>query len=182
LLATALEEENKVGIAHFVMRTKQYLAAIRPKDGHLVLSTMVYADEINEPDSIPELEELEEVDLSDKELEMARQLIESLGTEFEPEKFHDTYREAVLGLIEKKAAGEEIVMPAAEVDSDKVIDLMAALEASVSAAKQARTRHPTSHDTVAEKPGRKRAAKKSAAKAPAKKTAAKKTAAARKSA
>lgn len=143
LLANAMEEEGKVGIAHFVLRTKQYLAAVRPKDGRLLLSTMVYADEINDPSSIPELDEVRDIELSEKELAMARQLIETLAADFEPEKFHDTYREAVLGLIEQKAEGEEIVTPAASIEPERVVDLMAALEASVAAAKESRSRHPT---------------------------------------
>src|SRR3954452_7926956 len=68
LLARAMEETGKVGIARFVMRTKQYLAAVRPKDGHLVLSTMVYADEINDPVDIPELTDADDVELADREL------------------------------------------------------------------------------------------------------------------
>jgi DNA end-binding protein Ku len=75
---------------------------------------------------------------------MARQLIESLSTDFEPEKFEDTYRNRVLDLIERKAAGEtELVEAPAPVTADKVVDLMAALEASVRDAKEARKRHPT---------------------------------------
>jgi DNA end-binding protein Ku len=146
LLAEAMEQSGKVGIAHFVMRTKQYLAAVRPKDGLLLLSTMVYADEVNAAAEIPELSELEDVEIPDRELDMARQLIDSLSTDFEPDKFEDDYRNAVLDLIERKAAGEEVVAPAAAMEPDKVIDLMAALEASVAAAKQSRGRHPTAHD------------------------------------
>jgi DNA end-binding protein Ku len=146
LLTEAMEQAQKVGIAHFVMRTKQYLAAVRPQNGHLTLSTMVYADEINDPASIPELGDLDGLEVSDRELAMAQQLIDSLSTDFEPEKFHDTYREAVLELIERKAAGEEVVAPAAAAEPDKVVDLMAALEASVAAAKEARKRHPTAAD------------------------------------
>ena len=84
LLQRAMEESGKVGIARFVMRTKQYLAAIRPVDGRLMLSTMVYADELNSPEEIPELDAVADIDVSDKEVAMARQLIESLGAEFEP--------------------------------------------------------------------------------------------------
>ena len=166
LLARAMEETGKVGIARFVMRTKQYLAAIRPQDGRLLLSTMVYADEINDPLEIGELADLEDVDLPDKEVAMAAQLIESLAADFEPDKFHDTYREAVLELIEKKASGEEIIAPAAEEEPAKVVDLMAALEASVAAAKDARKRHPTGRDAEedgAAAPKRARATKKKAA-------------------
>jgi DNA end-binding protein Ku len=160
LLAKAMEDEGKVGIAHFVLRTKQYLAAVRPKDGKLLLSTMVYADEINDPVSIPELADLEDIELDDKELTMARQLIETLAGDFEPEKFHDTYREAVLDLIERKAEGEEIVAPAASAEPEKVIDLMAALENSVKAAKQARKRHPAASNGGAKAAAKKKAAAK----------------------
>lgn len=126
------------------MRTKQYLAAIRPKDGRLLLSTMVYADELVAPEEIPEIGDLGSVELpKQRELEMAQMLIDSLSGEFEPEKFRDMHREAVLELIEKKAAGEEVVTAAAAPDAERVVDLMAALEASVKAAKESRKRHPT---------------------------------------
>jgi DNA end-binding protein Ku len=144
LLAEAMEQSQKVGIARFVMRSKQYLAAVRPKDGKLLLSTMVYADEVNGAEGIPELDALDGVDVSDRELGMAEQLIASLSAPFEPDKFEDTYRNRVLELIERKAAGEtELVQAPQPVSADKVVDLMAALEASVSAAKEARKRHPT---------------------------------------
>jgi DNA end-binding protein Ku len=185
LLTRAMEEEGKVGIAHFVLRTKQYLAAIRPSDGRLLLSTMVYADEINDPVTVPELDDAVDVEISDKELAMATQLVESLSAEFEPERFRDTYREAVLELIDKKAAGEEVVEPVAQAQPEKVVDLMAALEASVAAAKEARTRHPTARevdDEVEEPPARRSRTKKTARKAPAKKAATRKASSRRKSA
>jgi DNA end-binding protein Ku len=143
LLVQAMEESGKVGIAHFVMRTKQYLAAIRAHDGVMVLSTMVYADEVNDPTQIADIEDAISVEISDKELTMAHQLVDSLSAEFDPTKFRDTHREAVVGLIEAKAAGNEIVAPKVEEEQAVVVDLMAALEASVSAAKEARKRHPT---------------------------------------
>jgi DNA end-binding protein Ku len=138
-----MEETGKVGVARFVMRSKQYLCAIRPKDGKLLLSTMVYADEINDASEIKEYEAVEAAELNDKELTMAKQLVESLSADFRPEQFHDTHREKVLDLIERKAAGESglVEVPEPEV-ADKVVDLMAALEASVAAAKAARKRHP----------------------------------------
>lgn len=143
LLTKAMEESGKVGIARFVMRSKQYLCAVRPKDGALVLSTMVYADEVNDPAEIGEIAGLEEVEVSEKELTMARQLIASLSEDFDPERFADTYRERVLDLIEQKASGRtEVVAPPAALTEDKVVDLMAALEASVKEAKEARKRHP----------------------------------------
>jgi DNA end-binding protein Ku len=143
LLAQAMEESGKVAIAKFVMRSKQYLCAVRPKDGTLLMSTMVYADELNDASEIPELDDLHDVTVSQKELDMARQLIHSLSADFEPERFEDTYRQQVLDLIERKAAGHtEIVAPPVAMDEDKVVDLMAALEASVQSAKKARQRHP----------------------------------------
>ncbi len=143
LLVEAMEDAGKVGIARVVMRTKQYLCAVRPVDGKLVMSTMVYADEVNDPATIPELADLADVEVSDKERAMAEQLIESLSDTFDPAKYQDTYRERVLELIERKAAGEEDVVATPEPQEEKVVDLMAALEASVAAAKEARGRHPT---------------------------------------
>jgi DNA end-binding protein Ku len=150
LLAKAMEDAHKVGIATFVMRTKKYLAAVRPKDGKLLLSTMVYADEVVDPQQIPEFDVLDGVELPKKELDMAKALIESLAEPFEPGEFRDDYRDAVLDLIERKASGEEIVAAPALPSADKVVDLMAALEASVAAAKKARTRHPTARDEADE--------------------------------
>jgi DNA end-binding protein Ku len=144
LLAEAMERSQKVGIARFVMRSKQYLAAIRPKDGKLLLSTMVYADEVNPAEEIGELESVDNVKVNDKEVAMAEQLIESLSAEFDPSRFEDTHRNRVLDLIEAKASGATEIFTAPEpVAADKVIDLMAALEASVAAAKESRQRHPT---------------------------------------
>jgi DNA end-binding protein Ku len=144
LLAKAMEEQGKVALARFVMRTKQYLAAVRAKEGMLLLSTMVYPDEVVPPEQLPELESVDSVKVNDKEVAMAAQLIDSLSAEFEPERFKDTYREQVLDLIERKAAGEEIVVEDAPApDATSVVDLMAALEASVAEAREARKRHPT---------------------------------------
>ena len=175
LLVTAMEEAGKVGIARFVMRTKQYLAAIRPVDGKLMISTMVYADEIVAPTEVELFDGLDDIEVADSEVETARQLISTLEADFAPEKHTDTYREAVLELIDKKAAGEEtVVAVAGEEEVGSVVDLMAALEASVAAAKEARTRHPTATKASAKK-------KSGAKKAPAKKkTAAKKKATAKK--
>ena len=141
LLVRAMEEQGKVGIARFVMRTKQYLAAVRPKDGKLLISTMVYADELVPDKEIGEFDGLDDVSVSDKELKMARQLVESLSTDFDPSEFTDEYREKVLDLIERKAGGETIEVEAPQpADEGKVVDLMAALEASVKEARTARKR------------------------------------------
>jgi DNA end-binding protein Ku len=167
LLASAMEKSQKVGIARFVMRTKQYLAAVRPKDGRLILNTMVYGDEIVQPEEIGGFDALDKVKVADKELVMATQLIESLTEDFAPEKHRDTYREAVLALIERKAAGQtEVVAAPVAPSAEKVIDLMAALEASVKAAKAARARHPAAGaEVISAERATKPAAKK---KAPAK--------------
>ena len=149
LLVRAMEEQGKVAIARFVMRNKQYLAALRPQDGHLVLSTMVYADELIPADNVPELETLNGVEVTDRELAMARQLVESLSEAFEPDQFRDEYRDRVLDLIERKAAGETVVSVPPAAQETKVVDRMAALEASVKEARSARERHPVTADADA---------------------------------
>ncbi len=145
LLTAAMAETGKVAIAKFVMRTKQYLAAVRPAEGALVLSTMLYADEVVPVDTLDGLPAEGDIELSDRELQMAEALIDSLTADrFEPEKFHDDYRERVLELIDAKAQGQTIVAaPAPEVGA-RVVDLMAALEASVKAAKERRAGSPAS--------------------------------------
>ncbi len=139
LLSQAMHDSGRVAIATFVMRTKQYLVAIRPIDGTLMMSTMVYADEVVAAEEIPGLEELNEIDVSEAELAMANQLIESLAAEFDAEQYRDSYRDQVLDLIEQKASGEVRAIETSDGDEEAaVVDLLAALEASVSAAKQAR--------------------------------------------
>jgi DNA end-binding protein Ku len=147
LLARAMEEAGKVAIGRFVMRNKQYTAAIRATEGRLMMSTLAYADEVILPDSIDELAGLDDVDVSPREVQMAEALVESLSDEFAPDKYHDDYREQVLDLIERKAAGEEFEVPEVAAEKPKIVDLMAALEASVEAAKTARKRHPTATAT-----------------------------------
>jgi DNA end-binding protein Ku len=145
LLTRAMEEQGKVAIARFVMRSKEHLCAIRPHGGRLVISTMVYPDELVAPDDLDQPDS-DGAELSDRELDMARQLIASLSEEFEPERFEDTHRNKVLDLIERKASGEELVSAPAAASDEQVVDLMAALEASVKAAKEGRSRHPTARD------------------------------------
>jgi DNA end-binding protein Ku len=149
LLARAMEEAGKVGIGRFVMRNKQYTAAIRAVDGHLMMSTLTYADEVVKKSVIDELDGLDDVDVSDREVKMAEALVASLSDEFKPEKYRDDYREQVLDLIAKKAAGEEFEVPEPAAEKPKIVDLMAALEASVEAAKQSRKRHPTGRKSQA---------------------------------
>src|SRR3954462_9252313 len=101
------------------------------------MATMIFADEIVDPERIDELDTAREVEINDRELSIAKQLVESLSGEFEPDKYHATYREDVLALIERKAAGEEIaVQPAREEADEPVPDLMAALKASLDAVRE----------------------------------------------
>jgi DNA end-binding protein Ku len=150
LLVRAMEEAGRVAIGRFVMRNKQYVAAVRAVDGRLVLSTMVYEDELVDPASIDDFGGLSDVEVTDRELAMAGQLVESLAGPFEPDRYRDEYREQVLELIDKKAAGEVWEAPVPAASAPQVVDLMAALEASVQAAKDARGRHPTARPAEAE--------------------------------
>jgi DNA end-binding protein Ku len=154
LLLTALEESNKVAIARVVIRSKEYLTAIRAAEGGvLTMETMLFSDELVPTDQLDELPE-GDVTATEREVEMAKQLIESLSTEFEPEKYHDEYRERVLELIERKAAGEEITIEAPPEEPAKVPDLMAALEASLAEAKKpARKKSAKSNGAAARKDG-----------------------------
>jgi DNA end-binding protein Ku len=159
LLARAMEASNKVAIGRFVMRNKQYTAAIRADDGRLVMSSLAYADEVVDPADIEELADLDDVVVEKKEMAMAESLVESLSADFEPEKYHDEYREEVMELIRMRADGQELQTPAEAAEKPNVVDIMAALEASVAAAKKARQDEKSS---VASGGSRKRAAKQSA--------------------
>jgi DNA end-binding protein Ku len=133
LLVDAMRESGKVGIGRVVLRSKQQLCALRPTGEALTLSTMLFGDEVLSPDRLDELDSVNEAEASERELTMAQQLIDSLSSDFEPDKYHDEYRERVLDLIERKAAGEEIaIQPQAE-EPAAAPDLMAALEASLAA-------------------------------------------------
>ncbi len=135
LLLEAMRETGRVAVARVVIRSKEQLVAVRPMgDDVLGISTMLFADEVVEPDKIDELAAAAEVEATDRELDIAKQLVESLAGPFDPSKYHDTYREEILDLIERKANGEEIaVQPAAEEEDEPVPDLMAALKASLDA-------------------------------------------------
>jgi len=126
-----------VALGKFVLRSKQYLAALRPKDGVLVLSTMLFADEVVATGDL-EVPTADSTKPSDRELNMAKQLVESLSAPFDPTKYRDDYRERVIELIERKAEGQEIAMPAEAAPAAPVVDLMAALEASLAAARAAK--------------------------------------------
>jgi DNA end-binding protein Ku len=137
LLVDAMEDSGKVAVARVVLRSKEHLVAIRPRDGALAMETMLFADEVISPESLEELAAGDgDVQTSDRELAMANQLIDSLASDFEPDKYRDEYRERVLDLIERKAQGETIVIEEPEAEPEKVPDLMAALEASIASAKK----------------------------------------------
>ena len=135
LLVDAMEDAGKVAIARVVIRSKENLVAIRPRDGVLAMETMLFADEVVPTDTLDELASDGAVKTTERELTMARQLIDSLSSDFEPEKYHDEYRERVLDLIERKAQGETIVIEEPTAEPEQVPDLMAALEASIAGAK-----------------------------------------------
>ena len=135
LLLDAMQESGKVAIARVVLRSKEHLVAIRPRDDVLAMETMLFADEVIPPDDLDEATD-GKAKTSKKELQMAQQLIDSLAGDFEPEKYRDEYRDRVLELIERKAEGEEIVIEAPPEEPKKVPDLMAALEQSIASAKR----------------------------------------------
>ncbi|HEV7806582.1 MAG TPA: Ku protein [Solirubrobacteraceae bacterium] len=189
LLLEAMRDTGRVAIATVVIRSKQQLVAVRPiGDDVLGMATMVFPDEIIDPATIDEIPTADDVEVNKRELAIAEQLVESLAAEFEPEKFRDTYREDVLALIERKAAGEQIaVQPAADEADVPVPDLMSALKASLDAVKAregnggpssakaaAKRKAAAADDDEQQAAGKTAAAKKSSAKKP---TAAKKPAA-----
>ena len=169
LLLEAMRETGRVAIANVVIRSKQQLVAVRPMgENVLAMSTMVYPDEVVDASTIDELGAVEEVEVNSRELDIAKQLVDSLAGTFDADKYRDTYREEVFALVERKAAGKEIaVQPTADEDDAEVPDLMSALKASLDAVKA----REGSGGAQAKK---KAPAKKAAAKKPAaKKTAAK---------
>jgi DNA end-binding protein Ku len=178
LLREALSQDNKVGIAKVSFRDKEHLAALRFRGDAFVLETMYWPDEIREADfggvNV-------DAKVRSQELEMARQLIQNLTSDWNPDEYTDEYREALLKIVEAKIAGEEIELVTAE-PTAKVVDLMEALKASVAAAKKKADDEPKAGPRPVRGTGgskKKTAAKKPAAKKPA---AAKRAAAPRKKA
>jgi DNA end-binding protein Ku len=137
LLARAMQESGKVAIARFVFRNKEHLAALRPGDGVLTLTTMRFADEVVPPSDLEEVLPSGKPKVAKQEVEMAEQLIESLTRDFDPSAYHDEYREQLLGLIERKAEGKDVLTaPATEEPKPTAApDLMSALEESIAAVK-----------------------------------------------
>lgn len=132
LLLEAMKQTGKIGIAKVSIRSKSSLAAVRVIENCIVMETIFYPDEIRAVDQVPNLPE--QLNVNDKELTMAKMLIEQLTTPFEPEKYKDDYREAVLHAIEQKVSGQQVSI-APEPHKTNVIDLMSALQASLEATK-----------------------------------------------
>jgi DNA end-binding protein Ku len=171
LLRRAMRESNKVGVATLVMRNKEYLVAVRPENDVLALETMFFSDEVRSTTrDLPPVPD--DAELTERELSMANLLIDSMETEWDPERFHDTHREKVEALIEEKRQGKTVVNESDEAPQGKVVDLMEALNASVAASKSARSaaakKVPTKRPPVKKRAPSKVTAKKAPArKAPA---------------
>jgi DNA end-binding protein Ku len=178
LLRDGLAKTNRAGIASFVMRSKEYLAAIRADGKVLVLETMFFVDEIRDP--AKELGTLPAKSGAGKQLSMAVDLIEAMSGTWRPAAYKDSYTERVKKLVETKRKGEEVVYNEEEPEATPRTDLVSALRASVEAARSRRA--STTKKAAAKKPAAKKsttkksAAKKTAKKAPAKKTSKKKAA------
>lgn len=130
LLLEALKQTGKIGIAKVTIRNKSSMAAIRVIKGTIAMETIFYPDEIRATEHVPNVPENPQV--NEKELEMAKMLINQLSTEFEPEKYKDDYREQLMNAIQQKVAGEEIKVAPQQAKTN-VIDLMSALQASLEA-------------------------------------------------
>ena len=180
LLREALDESGMYGLVKVAIRNREQLATLRVRDGVIVLETMIWPDEVREA-AFPFLDE--NVDLRPQERAMAESLVASMAGDFDPDAYSDDYREALQQVIDAKIEGREVVeTPQAEPTAGNVVDLMAALRASVEAAKRGRGETATTpaktepaKTTAAKASAKTATAKKaSAKKAPASKTAAKK--------
>jgi len=162
LLARAMEESGKVAIARFVFRNKEHLAALRPNEGVLTLTTMRFADEVVPPSELDDVLPEGKPKVAEQEVEMAEQLIDSLTREFDPAAYRDEYREQLLALIERKAEGKD-VLEAPEVEEPQATsapDLMSALEESIAAVKDGTGKARPKAKKAAPKGKKKAAAKK----------------------
>lgn len=139
LLLAAMQERQRVGIGSVVMRTKQYLAAIRPLDGALAMSTMRFADEVVSHKDLEEVPSRRRKP-PPKELKLATQIVDSLTTDWKPKRYRDTYTDQLCEIIERRAKGEDVVVSEEPAPEAEVVDLMAALEASVERSKKARSK------------------------------------------
>jgi DNA end-binding protein Ku len=137
LLRAAMEDRGLVAVGTVVMRNKQYLTAIRPLEGALAMSTMRFADEVvarSHVDGVPD----RRTKPDPKMLRMATQLVDSLTSDWDPRRYHDTFTEELRDRIEAKRTGKEVAIEGEEGPEPKVVDLMQALEESVKGAKGTR--------------------------------------------
>jgi DNA end-binding protein Ku len=174
LLRNALDNSERVAVVKVALRQREALATVRVREGVLVLETMLWPDEIRDAD-FGFLDE--KVDIRDQELKMAASLIDTMTGDFDPDQFSDAYREALEALVEAKIEGREVVTPAVPETGGEVVDLMAALSASIANAKKDRDEPAAAAKgksakpkAAAAKPAKKSATKKSAGKAAAKKS------------
>jgi DNA end-binding protein Ku len=162
LLLEAMEETDRVAIARVVIRSKEQLVAVRPMGIVLGMATMLFPDEVLPPERLDEVVEAANAKTTKREVDIAKQLIESLAADFEPDKYRDSYREEVLALIERKAEGKEIaVQPPAEEVRAPAPDLMSALKASLDAVRAAgdggeKRKKPAAKKAAAKKPAAKK--------------------------
>jgi DNA end-binding protein Ku len=171
LLRQALEDSGRVALVKLALRQRESLAALRVRDGVFVLEMMLWPDEIRTPD-FGFLDE--DIDVRSQELSMASSLIETLSGDFDPTEYADDYREALEKLIEAKVEGREVVQPSTGSSEDApVVDLMAALRASVAAARE--NRGESKDSETAGKSGKKAGSAGRSSARTAKKTTAKRT-------
>lgn len=147
LLKRAMEDSGKIGLAKLTMHSKEHLAAVRVYDKGLLLETIFYPDEIRNIDHVPGIDE--NVEITQKELDTATQLIEQLTTEFKPEQYEDEYRSALSELIKSKISGNEIKTAPKVGKKENVVDLMDALQASIDKTKPKKRKTAAKSGTTA---------------------------------
>ncbi|MGH2854859.1 MAG: Ku protein [Solirubrobacteraceae bacterium] len=144
LLLEAMRDTGKVAIGRVVLRSRQQLVAIYPREEALMMTTMNFDDEVQRTAELTELREAADVQLGEHELAIAHRLVESIARPFDIANYHDTYREALLELIDRKAGGEQVVLePPALEEPLQALDLMSALEASIAQVRDRRERDGT---------------------------------------
>jgi DNA end-binding protein Ku len=166
LLLRSLEEQGLLAVGKVALRQKEHLCVLRPHDGLILLETLYYPDEIREPDGSIDVEGVE---VSEQEMQMAAALIEMLRKPFDPEEYKDEYREQLMAMISAKLEGGEVVTGEESMPAAASVDLMAALKASVEAAKSRKANEASANgaseaEAEAEEPKAKRTRKKAAAK------------------
>ncbi len=149
LLQKTLEKTKRVAIAKFALRDRERLVSVRPLDGVLLLNTLHWPDEIR---STEDLDLREDISVSAKEVQMAETLVDAMATKFEPDEYRDDYKEALEEIVKAKVEGKEGLIEAPEVEAETtVVDLMAALKASVERAKKEERRPARARESAEER-------------------------------